>query len=403
MQALGRILATPGGFDELGKPASNSTVKKAITTPNGARMVAIRKSNSIPFPLVAPSPVVWSPRSGELARFFRYRTQLVARNLRRWNRRVSLTTSLAGKPRDLNYSPSVVAARQQPSRLLRLPRLTRAQVILLIAAAVLVLPTMLDVARYSWTTEQGGHGPIILATGGWLLWRELRQGNLAKTRPKFLMPGIGFAILLSVFVVARITGTLEIEAVAMYASLVLASYILVGGATLRQAWFPLLYLGLMFPPPDSIVAAVTQPIKIAISGWAVSLLHALGYPIASAGVKIQIAQYEVLVAAACAGLNSVLSLGAICLFYVYLRHRTNMLNFFIVGLTVVPAAIFSNFARVLILILITYYLGESAAQGFLHDFAGLTMFAVALGTIIALDDIISRLVSQRSKATRYET
>ena len=40
------------------------------------------------------------------------------------------------------------------------------------------------------------------------------------------------------------------------------------------------------------------------------------------------------------------------------------------------------------MILITYYMGEAAGQGFLHDFAGLTMFMVALLTIFALDRLL---------------
>jgi exosortase/archaeosortase family protein len=47
----------------------------------------------------------------------------------------------------------------------------------------------------------------------------------------------------------------------------------------------------------------------------------------------------------------------------------------------------SNFVRVLTLVLITYYLGEAAAQGFLHEMAGLLMFAVALFSIFALDQL----------------
>jgi exosortase len=172
---------------------------------------------------------------------------------------------------------------------------------------------------------------------------------------------------------------------------------LFGGALIRSVWFPLLYLALTLPPPDSVVAAVTQPIKIAISEWAVSLLYALGYPIASSGVTIQIAQYELLVAAACAGLNSIISLGAICLFYGYLRHRSNLLAFVVIALSVIPIAVFSNFIRVIILILITYYLGEAAAQGFLHDFAGLTMFAVALLSVFVIDSIFTRLLHLRTE------
>jgi exosortase len=271
-----------------------------------------------------------------------------------------------------------------------------ADLALIIGAAIIVLPTMFQVGQFNWTTEQGGHGPIVLATGLWLLWRELNNSP-AERRPGNVFIGtIVLAGLLGIYVIARITGILEIEALAMYGALITGGYLLFGGAVIRSIWFPLLYLALALPPPDSVVAAITQPIKIAISQWAVALLYALGYPIASSGVTIQIAQYELLVAAACAGLNSIISLGAICLFYGYLRHRTNFLSFVVITLSVIPIAIFSNFVRVLILILITYYLGESAAQGFLHDFAGLTMFAVALITVFVIDSLFTRILHLRT-------
>lgn len=273
-----------------------------------------------------------------------------------------------------------------------------ADVVFLLGCAALIIPTMIGVARFSWTTEQGGHGPIVLATGIWLLLREIKDAKAERTVPKRpWLAALGIGFFLAVFVVARITGILEIEAMTMYPALLLGIYLLVGGQFMRAIWFPLVYLALVLPPPDTVVAAVTQPIKIAISEWAVAVLHALGYPIASSGVNIYIAQFELLVAAACAGLNSIISLGAICLFYVYLRHRNNVVAFLLVSLAVIPVAIFSNFVRVIVLILITYYLGEAAAQGFLHDFAGLLMFAVALATIFALDSLYGRLAARRHR------
>ncbi len=68
----------------------------------------------------------------------------------------------------------------------------------------------------------------------------------------------------------------------------------------------------------------------------------------------------------------------------------------VIAVSVIPIAVFSNFVRVLILILITYYLGESAAQGFLHDFAGLTMFAVALLTVFVIDSVFTRMLHLKS-------
>lgn len=274
-------------------------------------------------------------------------------------------------------------------------RLDLPRLIFLLGVAAIAIPTMYDVARLTWTTEQGGHAPIILATGLWLMWREGRgvevKPPVGWTSTILLLP------LLLLLGIARITGILEIEAIVMYACLVLAAYSLVGRTMIRALWFPLLYLALALPPPDSVVAAITQPIKIAISDAAVQVLHTIGYPIASLGVMIQIANYQLLVAAACAGLNSIITLSAICLFYAYLRHKSDWKSFLIVSVFILPVAVFSNFVRVLILILVTYHFGEAAGQGFIHDFAGLTVFAISIATIFAIDALASNVRERRRK------
>ena len=276
--------------------------------------------------------------------------------------------------------------------------LTPANLVLAIGAALLIAPTMFQVARDSWSTEQGGHGPLVLVTGLWALWRE--RANGAEKKPgNLVLSGLLLAISLSVFMIARITGILEIEAFAMYGAILSAAYLIFGSAMLRAVWFPLVYLAFTLPPPDTVVAAVTQPIKIAISSAVVSFLSLLGYPVASSGVTIQIGQYQLLVAAACAGLNSIVTLTALCLFYVYLRHRSNVVAFVVIALAAIPVAIISNFVRVLVLVLVTYHFGDAVAQGFVHDFAGLLMFAVALITIFGIDMLAAPLFVERPKAT----
>lgn len=275
--------------------------------------------------------------------------------------------------------------------------MTPANALFALGCAVLALPTMINVARISWSTEQGGHGPLVLATGLWLLWRELHGKQVERRPGNLLIGGPLLALAIAIFVVARITGILEIEAFAMYGALVSSAYLLFGGKVIRAIWFPLVYLAFTLPPPDTVVAAITQPIKIRISEWAVDLLYLLGYPVASSGVTIYIAQYQLLVAAACAGLNSIVTLGALCLFYVYLSHRSNFRAFLIVSLAAIPVAMFSNFVRVIVLVLVTYYWGESAAQGFLHDFAGLLMFAVALLSVFAIDQLATPWFIGRSR------
>jgi exosortase len=271
-----------------------------------------------------------------------------------------------------------------------LPRWQPAHLLLIAGLLAFLLPPMIEVARFNWTTEQGGHGPIVMATGLWLLVREYRQAQAAR-RPGNPILGFGAVILFAAgYIVTGITGILELQVLMMYGAVVAGGYLIFGSRVLKACWFPIFYLAFALPPPDTMVAVITQPVKIAISDWAVTLLYALGYPVGSSGVIIQIAQFELLVAAACAGLNSLITLSALCLFYVYLRHHNDARAFVTMALTVIPVAILANFVRVIILILVTYYAGEATAQGFIHDFAGIVTFAAALAALLALDALYSR-------------
>lgn len=262
---------------------------------------------------------------------------------------------------------------------------------LLLGVAAITVPTFVSVARISWSTEQGAHGPIVLATGIWLvtlLRRQvaplIRPGNLAVALT-LLVPA------LLVYVLARITTTLELEGFALYACLLIMLYGMIGLAAMRVMWFPLVYFAFLFPPPDQLVATLTQPLKLAISHVAVSLLDRLGFAVARTGVIIQIDQYDILVAAACAGLNSIITLSAIGLFYIYFRHNANWRYACLLMLAILPVAVLANFIRVMLLILITYYFGDAWAQGFLHGVAGMVLFTVALLGIFGIDALAAPL------------
>lgn len=257
--------------------------------------------------------------------------------------------------------------------------------ILLLGLMVVVFPTMAFVGRVSWTTESGAHGPIVLFTGLWLLRRLWSSARPLVAPPATALVIAALAVALPLYFVSRVAQIVEIQGYLMYAVVLVVTYAIIGIPAMRKLWFPLFYLGFMFPLPDTLVAAMTGSLKTMISNAAVSFLYQFGYPIGSAGVSIQVGQFQLLVAAACSGLNSIVALTAISLFYVYIRHQANWRYALLLTVLIPPIAIFTNFIRVVILILLTYHAGDAAAQGFLHDFAGLTMFAIALLTIFALD------------------
>jgi len=165
----------------------------------------------------------------------------------------------------------------------------------------------------------------------------------------------------------------------------------------RVALFPILFLIFMVPLPSTLVAAVTAPLKAAVSSAAASILYALGFPIARSGVTLSIGQYQLLVADACAGLNSMFTLEALGLLYMNIMDYKSLSRNIWLAAVVIPISFCANVTRVIILILITFYFGDEAGQGFAHEFAGLLLFGVALLLILAADSAIGfALGSKRS-------
>jgi exosortase len=129
-------------------------------------------------------------------------------------------------------------------------------------------------------------------------------------------------------------------------------------------------------------------LKQLVSVIAESLLYAVGYPIARSGVILSVGPYELLVADACSGLNSIFTLVALTALYLYLmRYRSMSYNLMLLACAV-PIAIAANVVRVIVLVLVTYHFGDEAGQGFVHSFAGLLLFAVALTLVMALDGLL---------------
>ena len=142
--------------------------------------------------------------------------------------------------------------------------------------------------------------------------------------------------------------------------------------------------------------SITQPLKLAVSSVATTVLFSAGYPIARSGVILQIGQYQLLVADACAGLHTLFSLEAMGLLYLNVVRHTSLLRNVALAILIVPISFTANVIRVMVLALITYYFGDEAGQGFLHGFAGMVLFMTALMFIIATDSGLRWLVARTS-------
>ncbi|MEO8992426.1 MAG: exosortase B [Nitrosospira sp.] len=267
---------------------------------------------------------------------------------------------------------------------------------------VLYLPSLVDLFRGIWSTDQQAHGPIVLAIACWLIYRkwgemwrvsEGRGANAIVGWPVFI-----FGLIL--YIIGRSQEILIFEIGSVIWLLSGIVLLLRGSAALKAQWFPLFFMLFMIPLPGAVVDAVTMPMKMAVSYVAESVLFWAGYPIARTGVILQIGQYKLLVADACAGLHTLFTLEALGLLYLNIIRHDSLVRNVILAILIVPISFTANVIRVIVLTLITYHFGDEAGQGFLHGFAGMVLFLSALLLIIAVDSMLQLSIGMINTSSR---
>ncbi len=266
---------------------------------------------------------------------------------------------------------------------------------LVLGLAALIMPTLITVGAQFWSHENGVHGPIVLATGIWLFLRQRKRLMALRAPGNPWLAGASFLLFLPAYIFGRAFDYLSFEVAALLGILLAVFYLYFGDRAVRHVWFPILYMGFLIPPPGWLIDAMTGGLKTFVSVTSTQILGLMGYPVARIGVTLYVAQFQLLVEDACSGMNSIVSLTSVSLFYIYLLHATSWRYAVILTCWILPIAIAANILRVLILVLITYHLGNEAAQGFLHNTAGMAMFVVALFGIFAVDRIAAPLFRRK--------
>ncbi|MBI3479748.1 MAG: exosortase B [Nitrosomonadales bacterium] len=266
---------------------------------------------------------------------------------------------------------------------------------ILLGLCALYLPTYYSLATTIWQSEDQAHGPIVLAIALWLAWMgraKLRdEGQIKSTVSGAIVLIIGFLI----YTVGRTQDIYIFEVGSQIPVLLGVTLICYGASVAKNFWFPLLFLVFLIPLPGVVVDTLTGPLKQQVSVLAENILYLMDYPIARSGVVLSIGQYQLLVADACSGLNSMFSLSALGLFYAYLVQRSGWIHNTLLLASILPIAFFANVMRVILLVLITYYFGDEVGQGFAHEMAGLMLFMVALISFLILDGLIQMVRSWR--------
>lgn len=260
--------------------------------------------------------------------------------------------------------------------------------VLLIGYLLLYVPGFADLSTTVWASDEQGHGPIILAVSAWLLYSKRHELAAVQSQPVHWLGWPLLLFALALYTLGRSQHILLFEIGSQIPFLTALILLFKGWRGLRLVWFPLFFLLFMIPLPEALVANVTGPLKTAVSAVASSLLYMLGYPVARTGVVMSVGPYQLLVADACAGLNSMFTLEALGMLYMNLMNYSNVLRNVLLAVLLIPVAFCANIVRVMILVLVTYHFGDEAGQGFVHGFAGMVLFMVALVLMLFVDKLL---------------
>ena len=224
------------------------------------------------------------------------------------------------------------------------------------------------------------HGFLVVPLALYFAWERRYELQRAAIRPSWwgLVP-------LALGSLALLIGRLGVELTAMRVSFVLTliglQILLLGREVCRILAFPMFFLFFMVPLPQSFVNVVAFPLQLIAADFAVETLHLLHVPALREGNIIHLANTQLFVAEACAGLHSLMALGMLAVLFAY-YFRKNRIEQIIIVASAVPIAIFVNAFRVALTGYLAHRIGAATAQGLIHETEGLFTFGLAFGLLL---------------------
>ena len=255
-----------------------------------------------------------------------------------------------------------------------------ATALLAAAAAVVFAPVLYYMVLHWKVVPDYSHGFLVAPLAAYFAWerrKALRRATVAPSWWGCVPLGLG--------TLALTIGRLGVELTAMRTGFVLTLIglviLLLGRQIFRVLAFPLLFLFLMVPLPQSLVNVIAFPLQLIAADLAVGSLHAIGIPALREGNIIHLASTQLFVAEACSGLRSLMALGTLAVVFAYFFRR-NAVERVVIVLSAIPIAILVNAFRVGLTGYLTHHFGKGAAEGVIHQTEGFFTFGLAFALLL---------------------
>jgi exosortase len=250
--------------------------------------------------------------------------------------------------------------------------------------------------------DYDSHIFIIVPIGAYLIFRK-RHEIFSNVRWDFL-PGVSVLLagailgLLAPWSARFITGDeyLWIRVLALVVLWIAGFIFCYGIPAFQAARFPLLFLLLLIPIPDFLVATVIVWLQEGSAFVAFWLFKSLHVPVMRDGLIFHVPLLDLEVAKQCSGIRS----------SVILLITTLLVAEFALGsawrkslllLSVIPIVILKNGLRIVTISVLTVYVSRSFLHGWLHQSGGIVFYVLGLLAIVAILKLLRIKDIQASK------
>jgi exosortase len=278
-------------------------------------------------------------------------------------------------------------------------RLALASIGLTGALTIAIFAPVLYYMVLHWESDPDySHGFLIGPLALYFAWE--RRATLRRTP---IDPSWWGVLPLALGLLSLTIGRLGVELTSMRAAFVLTLnglvLLLLGKQIYRILAFPLLFLFLAVPLPQSLVNIVSFPLQLTAADLAVSTLQTFGYAILREGNVIHLPSSDLFVAQACSGLRSLMALGTLGVVFAYFFRKDPIERIVIVASTV-PIAVVVNAFRVGLTTVLSYHWGSQMAAGVIHQTEGFFTFGLAFLVLLAEAWLLQRVWPARWKLAR---
>jgi len=255
-----------------------------------------------------------------------------------------------------------------------------------VAVAATFGPQLVWMVGRWWNSEYYGHGFFVAPVAAYLIYRR-REFLIELPTSRSLL---GLALVVFGLLLHLAAALVDVNFVSGFALVVVLGGLVLwlwGNEVGLALLFPVGYLCFMVPVDRLLIDAFSSPLQLMAAKLAFVFGQVIGMPVEREGVNLLVPGYTFEVAVACSGLKSFITMIALAALFAYIVKAVLWRRLVLVASSI-PVALLANAVRVVVIMLIAQSLGPKAAEGFLHGFSGVIVFAVGLGALYGLGKVL---------------